>query len=140
MALAPLSHFHHRRSCETKNSLLLRLVWLFTPLAVLTMSSHDVMGGAGGDRGLTAVPTTGTAPLRVTFTGVGGGAVYFGGVRLEFGDGNSVPFCPPGLSCQRRSLTHVYMHQGVFRARLLAHGEGDEVELGVVVVRILESR
>jgi PKD repeat protein len=72
---------------------------------------------------LTAKPTQGSAPLSVTFIG-GSAAVYFGGIQIDFGDGEQAAFCGPGRACSDVSVAHIYNNPGAYTVRLLAHGEG----------------
>jgi PKD repeat protein len=88
------------------------------------------------DGGLSASPRSGPAPLDVTFSAHGGGAAYFGGVWLEFGDGAKAMVCRPGSGCREASLTHTYTQTGTFCARLIGEGEGEAATLGSVTIAI----
>lgn len=51
-------------------------------------------------------------------------SVYFGGVVLEFGDGQEAMVCLPGESCEANEITHVYAEPGPYTVRLLGLGGG----------------
>lgn len=79
-----------------------------------------------------------SAGRSVTFTGHGGGASYFGGVWLHFGDGQNEMFCRPGSGCRETTLNHTYAQAGTYEAKLLGAGEGESVTLGTVTVTVSE--
>ena len=88
---------------------------------------------------LTASPRLGGAPLEVRFIGNGGNATFFGGTRLDFGDGETINFCNPGARCGERSVTHVYKSEGHYIATLSGLGEGQNAVLGKVEVRVSKA-
>ncbi len=71
---------------------------------------------------LSASPTSGTAPLSVTFSGVINGAQACGGgsYNLQFGDGQSVPLTFDSATCSARSfsVSHQYQSAARFSAKL----------------------
>ncbi len=85
---------------------------------------------------LSATPASGAAPLNVLFDGRGDGAAWFGGVMLEFGDGQSAPFCMPGQGCGAKTVTHRYERAGTYTARLRGNGEGNGRVLATVTVKV----
>lgn len=95
------------------------------------MATHDRKAPDGG---LTASTRSGPAPLEVTFSAHAGGAVYFGGVWLDFGDGEKAMVCRPGSGCREASATHTYSQAGAYCARLTGEGEGERLLLGSVTI------
>ena len=89
---------------------------------------------AQASAGLVVSPAAGRAPLSVTFTGHSGGATFFGGIEIDFGDGSVGAFCRPGAACRDVSVAHSYAKPGEFHVRLLGHGEGSEIVLATVTV------
>lgn len=85
---------------------------------------------------LTVEPAQGSAPLSVTFTGGSGGASFFGGIQIEFGDGETGFFCRPGRSCKDTTATHVYAKPGTYTARLVGQGEGGQRELMAISIKV----
>lgn len=85
---------------------------------------------------LVASPLNGPAPLSVTFIGDSAGATFFGGIQIDFGDGETDFFCRPGKACKDTTATHVYTKSGDFIARLLGQGEGKENILASVAVKV----
>lgn len=73
--------------------------------------------------GLSASPTSGTAPLTVVFTGIAGSAGY----TIKYGDGktNAVGCehgsCSPTASSLSINRSHVYEQPGTYTAKLLKH-------------------
>jgi PKD repeat protein len=92
--------------------------------------------GAAAASALSAVPQGGGAPLQVTFTGDGGNATYFGGVELDFGDGQQQHVCPPGRGCKEIKVSHTYAKPGRYVARLQGIGEGKALVIGTVTVTV----
>ncbi len=86
------------------------------------------------DGRLTASTRTGPVPLEVTFSAHGGGAVYFGGAWLDFGDGEKAMVCRPGSGCRETSATHTYSQAGTYCARLTGEGEGEPLLLGSITI------
>lgn len=89
---------------------------------------------------LTASPQRGPAPLSVSFTGSAGGASYFGGVWLEFDDGNNIQLCLPGLGCQETTVSHTYTNPGAYTVRLVGIGEGTSRTLGTTTINVSRGR
>ena len=90
--------------------------------AALMAGSAGSSSAAPGE--LAAEPARGSVPLTVTFVGGSGGATYFGGIEIDFGDGHRAAFCPPGRSCSSVTVVHLYSRPGNYRAQLLGNGEG----------------
>lgn len=89
---------------------------------------------------LSATPSSGVAPLNVTFNGNGGGKTAFGGMRVEFGDGTATSAaCDAGRSCGAFTLTHKYALGGNFTTRLIALGEGANTTLAQVNVTVAST-
>lgn len=86
--------------------------------------------------GLAASTRSGPAPLEVVFSAHGGGAVYFGGVWLDFGDGEKALVCLPGSGCRETAATHTYPQAGTYCARLTGEGEGESLLLGSVSITV----
>ncbi len=81
-------------------------------------------------------PASGKAPLLVTFTANAYGS-FFGGIRINFGDGSSSQFCAPGISsCTTKSLTHTYANPGTYTATMLGIGEGNNSTLASASVTV----
>ena len=85
---------------------------------------------------LTASAARGLAPLAVRFYADGGGKVYFGGVWLEFGDGQKTMACAPGAGCREICHDHVYAAAGAYEVRLVAQGESESQLLGALRVEV----
>src|SRR3989338_2064368 len=64
------------------------------------------------DQNFSASPTSGAAPLLVSFTGNGGGRNYFGGVQVDFGNGDAALFCNPGFTCGSNTINYKYNAAG----------------------------
>lgn len=101
--------------------------------AVLGLTVATAAQAVGG---LAATPLAGRAPLSVMFTGHSGGATFFGGIEIDFGDGSVGPFCRPGAACRDVSVAHDYAKPGAFTVRLLGHGEGEKTVLATVTVTV----
>ena len=78
---------------------------------------------SGGSARLTGAPLQGAAPLTVTFTGASS-AIYFGGIQIDFGDGEQAALCLPGGPCADARVTHTYQAPGSYAVRMLGNGEG----------------
>lgn len=98
--------------------------------SLLTVTASDAAAT------IAATPAVGPAPLSVTFTGDSGGAAFFGGIQIDFGDGSVEDFCRPGRACRDKSAVHVYSNPGTFSVRLVGHGEGTRLVLATVVVQV----
>jgi PKD domain len=72
----------------------------------------------------------------VTFTGDSGGAAFFGGIQLDFGDGETDYFCRPGSACKGATATHAYAKPGQYTARMLGQGEGQQTVVATANVTI----
>lgn len=110
-------------------------VWPAIALVVLTTTTQAFAGDKPMPA-LEAVPTQGKAPLAVSFTGGSGGATFFGGIQIEFGDGERSAFCRPGRSCNNASADHVYVRPGTYTARLVGQGEGGQRVLTQLTITV----
>ncbi|MBI5644622.1 peptidoglycan-binding protein [Candidatus Kaiserbacteria bacterium] len=90
--------------------------------------------GCSGSAILSATPRSGAAPLEVTFTTGAVTTSYFGGTRIEYGDGASAIVCNPGSPCAGSTVKHVYTNAGAFIARYVGLGEGSSTVLGSVSI------
>lgn len=88
------------------------------------------------DSGLSSATRSGPAPLEVTFSVHGGGTIYFGGVWLDFGDGERAMVCRPGSGCRKATATHTYSQTGTYCARLTGEGEGEPLLMGSVTITV----
>src|SRR5262249_50545650 len=72
---------------------------------------------------LTASPSSGAAPLTVSFSSSAGYQSYPAGVYLNFGD-SSAPYlvCSSGASCGPVASSHVYANNGTYSATLVGFG------------------
>ena len=87
---------------------------------------------------LSAVPSSGKAPLDVTFTATVASS-YFGGANIDFGDGTpEVQACPPGGTCTDVGTKHTYSptSAGSFKASLVGIGQNSRTLLGTAYVVI----
>lgn len=85
---------------------------------------------------LSASPQSGAAPLEVSFSVIGDGASHFGGVWLDFGDGEKILVCRPGSACRAASANHAYTQAGSYCARLVGEGEGAPILLGSLTITV----
>lgn len=72
----------------------------------------------------------------VNFTGNSGGAAFFGGIQIDFGDGQTDFFCRPGSACKDATATHTYAKPGQYSARLLGQGEGKQTVVATTTLTI----
>lgn len=86
---------------------------------------------ASGD-GMTVSTDSGDAPLNVVFTIQISGRSYFGGVWIQFGDGQKAMVCRPGSGCYAELISHTYERHGSYVALFVGVGEGGEDILGTV--------
>jgi hypothetical protein len=101
----------------------MNLALLGVPFILFGIAALSPLAAQSGPM-LQATPASGPAPFAVQFIGRGDGATYFGGVSLDFGDGQMGAFCPPGQGCKEGSAQHVYLKAGTYTARLVGNGEG----------------
>jgi PKD repeat protein len=113
--------------------------WRVGVLASACAAGAGAAGAQADGASLSADPALGVAPLAVTFTGGSGGAVFFGGIEIDFGDGQRAPFCGPGRACSGVKIVHTYAMQGSYTARLLGAGEGKGGPLALATVTISAS-
>ncbi len=73
---------------------------------------------------LSPAPTTGLAPLPVTFFLNGGSVAYSGGVVLDFGDNTTEIVCAANVLCGQKQSTHTYGAAGTYNVQLLGIGNG----------------
>ncbi len=85
---------------------------------------------------LNATPTSGVAPLTISFTGNTGSSSYFGGVQINFGDGQTEVFCDFGSECGMNSKSHTYTSAGTYDAKLVGVGEGSSSNLVTATVTV----
>ena len=83
---------------------------------------------------LTASPTSGAAPLAVSFSASGGNAAYSGGVSINFGDGSSATLCGAGATCGQQSLSHTYQGSGTFQATMVGTSGGVSTTLATASI------
>jgi len=88
---------------------------------------------------LSTTPTSGNAPLTVTFTSPKILASYFGGVAIDYGEGAQVKdqWCGAGAyPCSLGPIqkTHTYTSPGTYNVKLSGLGEGASVELGTATI------
>ena len=86
-----------------------------------------------------ASPTNGTAPLSVTFNVQGGRTSYFGGTKIEFGDGQTGGVCVPGM-CGPIQTSYVYQAPGTYTARLIGIGEGSSTIIGTATITVGDDK
>ena len=116
------------------------MTWKITALTCVLISLAVISGFSGeaasrGGATLSTSTTRGKTPLHVTFSGNGGGATYFGGLHIDFGDGTSQNACLPGQSCTSIRASHTYAHPGSYVAKLRGVGEGQTTALARVTIR-----
>ena len=75
-------------------------------------------------------------PMSVMITSNGGGITLFGGVSLDFGDGQHATVCPPGSGCRETVVTHAYAKPGTFTVKLVGRGEPDQKPLAEATVTV----
>ena len=92
--------------------LLLKLATAATAISVISVVIMTTQ--ANSDSNLAAAPTSGTAPLEVTFTGTGLGTIE-GVMQLDFGDGQSDSTISPIGDFARK---HMYTAAGSYAAQL----------------------
>ncbi len=83
-----------------------------------------------------AVSRAGGDGLDVSIVANGGGITYFGGVFLEFGDGDRQLICRGGEGCRETRTAHRYKQPGTFQVRMVGLGEPDQKPLAVVTVAV----
>ena len=88
------------------------------------------------DQNFSASPTSGAAPLLVSFTGNGGGRNYFGGVQVDFGNGDAALFCNPGFTCGSNTINYKYNAAGTYTAKLTGLGEGGTTTIGTATITV----
>jgi hypothetical protein len=92
--------------------LLLKLATAATAISVISVVIRTTH--ANSDSNLAAAPTSGTAPLEITFTGTGLGTIE-GVMELDFGDGQSDSTISPIGDFTRK---HTYIAAGSYTAQL----------------------
>jgi PKD repeat protein len=98
---------------------LLKLTTAATTLGIVTimMTTHP-----SSDSKLEASPTSGAAPLVVTFTGTGSGS-FEGVMLLDFGDGQTDDSISPIRTFDR---THTYTNAGSYTVQLKSGASGGQ--------------
>jgi hypothetical protein len=100
-----------------RNRVISHGLWLLIKLATaatVVISVVIMTTQANSDSNLAAAPTSGTAPLEVTFTGTGLGIIE-GVMQLDFGDGQSDSTISPIRDFTRK---HTYTAAGSYTAQL----------------------
>lgn len=87
---------------------------------------------------LNVSPTSGTASLKVTFTAATN-AGFFGGVMIDFGDGNTASILKPGGGEKSGTMSHEYTKAGTYTAQLIGVGEGSSTVLDTKTVTVSAS-
>ena len=97
--------------------------------------------GGSTSANFSAYPTSGAAPLTVTFAGNVGNFAGSGAIWLEFGDGSGTDFCPPprAVPCGQGSKSHTYSTSGTYNAKLVHYLEGPATVLGTVTITVTGS-
>ena len=105
-----------------------------------TSASATVEVGGATNQTLSAIPTSGAAPLTVSFSANTGGASYFGGYNMDYGDHaqnatgylvscgySGTPLCP----------SHTYTQPGTYAAHLYGTGENSGgYDYGTVTITV----
>ena len=114
----------------------------------LTDPNYGYMGprtrgaiACSGRGALSAIPSSGKAPLTVTFN-ANVASSYFGGANINFGDGTpEQQACPPGGTCTGVTLTHTYSPTGTgsYKASLVGVGQNSSTLLGTAFIVITSS-
>ncbi|MEZ5856658.1 MAG: PKD domain-containing protein [Hyphomicrobiaceae bacterium] len=114
----------------------MRFISALLVAAAAVTGAYFSMSEATSAASLTASPVQGKAPLKVTFSGGSGGKVYFGGIMIDFGDGEQSLLCDPGRSCKDKAISHTYAKAGTYRVRLYGRGEGENSSLARVTITV----
>ncbi len=91
---------------------------------VLASTGLSVTAAQIANTALVPTPSSGLAPLPVTFFLNGASQAYAGGVVLDFGDNATEYVCAPGQLCGQRSVTHTYQAAGTYNVQLLGLNPG----------------
>jgi hypothetical protein len=89
---------------------------------------------------LSATPTSGSAPLTVTFSGGGTGGNPANGPFINFGDGSTnvqmgcISISAGGACAGSYTATHTYTSTGVFTAQVLSQATGGAIGTATVTV------
>ncbi len=114
----------------------MRLIGAMLVAAAAITGAYFSMSEPTSAASLTAAPTQGKGPLTVAFTGGSGGKVYFGGLMIDFGDGQETLLCDPGRSCKDKAISHTYAKAGTYRVRLYGRGEGENNALASLTIKV----
>lgn len=106
-----------------------------------------VTGGSSGTPTFSASPTSGTAPLAVSFSAYG---AKDGTYTINFGDGTSVPMqkgpmlgCPagthPGCGMYPLSASHTYQSAGTYAATLMVAGCSESRPAGTSCAAVVQN-
>jgi hypothetical protein len=111
--------------------------------AVALVGSIVVLGTIGSREVMAQRPSASLAvsradadALAVTVTANGGGVSYFGGVFLEFGDGQRQLICRPGSGCRETKVVHHYAQAGTYQMRMVGLGEPEQKPLAEISVTV----
>lgn len=126
----------HQRSKTVKTAIRFGVPAIALVLCLLFVASGRETVSAGSQDRKGALTAQVTAGQTVVFSGHGGGASFFGGVWLDFGDGEQALFCPPGSGCGETSTSHTYGQPGTYHAELVGVGEGGKSVLAEVTVAV----
>lgn len=100
-------------------------------------TSGGQTNGAGTKREAASISIVrGGDPMEISVKTNGGGVTYFGGIFIEFGDGQRQLLCGPGQSCGAVQLQHRYMAAGKYRVKMVGLGEPDRMPLAEAVVLV----
>ena len=87
---------------------------LITAVTAFCTVTFGMIAPTASNSNFAASPTSGTAPLEVTFTGMGSG-MFEGVMQLDFGDGQSDTSISPIRDFTRK---HTYTAAGAYTAEL----------------------
>lgn len=104
---------------------------------VLASTPLSVASANVATASLVANPSTGLAPLPVTFFLHGASTAYSGGVILDFGDNTTEIVCPSNVICAQKTSTHTYSAAGTYNVQLLAISAGGTTILRTTTVNVV---
>jgi hypothetical protein len=92
--------------------------------------------GVGRHGSLYARPVVAAVTRQVDVDFDPGAAAFFGGIKLEFGDGEQAFVCMPGARCRASSVNHRYAAAGRYVLRLVGVGEGGDQVLATRTINV----
>lgn len=101
---------------------------------ILSTVAVSVNGGQVATASLAANPSTGLAPLPVTFFLNGASVAYPGGAVLDFGDSTTEIVCASGQICAQKTTTHTYAAAGTYNVQLIAQSAAGTTILRAITV------